>query len=156
MFSSQKRNITPFFFLENLTNYILDGKIANQDKKWAPYICYNTCATHLSQWLTRKKNYAFWNTHDLEITDRSCQWLLLLHGAFNCKGTVKEKEIDSSIIQTLNQLCTLPPIIKTYQLQKHRNHIKLNQMMDKTMSSIDHMIKNIVQHLSATTHNSMT
>ena len=30
-------------------------KIGDQDKRWAPHICCNTCATNLRQWLNRKR-----------------------------------------------------------------------------------------------------
>ncbi len=37
-------------------NHLYFGyNIGDQDKKWAPHICCNTCATNLRQWLNRKR-----------------------------------------------------------------------------------------------------
>lgn len=52
-FASQKRSITTM--VKKAYHLYFGCKIGDQDKRWAPHICCNTCATNLRQWLNRKR-----------------------------------------------------------------------------------------------------
>ncbi len=52
-FVSQKRSIIAM--IRKAYHLYFGCNIGDQDKKWAPHICYNTCATNLRQWLDRKR-----------------------------------------------------------------------------------------------------
>ncbi len=51
-FVSQKRNINAM--VRKAYHLYFGCKIDDQDKKWAPQICCNTCVTNLHKWLDRK------------------------------------------------------------------------------------------------------
>ncbi|XP_065444006.1 uncharacterized protein LOC101953070 isoform X3 [Chrysemys picta bellii] len=52
-FASQKRSITTM--VKKAYHLYFGCKTGDQDKRWAPHICCNTCATNLCQWLNRKR-----------------------------------------------------------------------------------------------------
>lgn len=51
-FKSQKRNITPL--IRKAYNLYFGCKVGDQDKKWAPHICCNTCTNCLRDCLNGK------------------------------------------------------------------------------------------------------
>ncbi len=52
-FVSQKSSITAM--VRKAYHLYFVWKIGDHEKKWAPHICCNTCATNLRQWLNRKR-----------------------------------------------------------------------------------------------------
>ncbi|XP_073533089.1 uncharacterized protein [Phyllobates terribilis] len=53
IFASQRRNMTTM--IRKAYNLYFGCRIGDQDKSWAPHICCNTCASHLTQWLHGKR-----------------------------------------------------------------------------------------------------
>ena len=52
-FAQQKHKITSL--IEKAYYLYFGCKIGDQDKSWAPHICYNTCASNLQQWFCKKR-----------------------------------------------------------------------------------------------------
>ncbi|KAM4043751.1 uncharacterized protein ACNLHF_014021 [Anomaloglossus baeobatrachus] len=52
-FASQRRNLTKM--IRKAYNLYFGYRIGDQGKSWAPHICCNRCASHLTQWLHGKR-----------------------------------------------------------------------------------------------------
>jgi hypothetical protein len=103
-FTSQKRPLTPI--VRKAYHLYFGCKVGEQDKRWAPHICCNSCSANLCGWLHHKKRCMpfavpmVWREPSNHITDcYFCMVPPLQHGTSKKKKcTVSYPNIPSAIL----------------------------------------------------------
>ncbi len=130
IFVSQKSSITDM--VRKAYHLYCGCNISDQDKKWAPHICCNTCATNLCQWLNKKRKcipFTVPMTWREPIDHSSNCYICMMPPVGN--GLSKRK---SSLcnIQTFHQIFAQYPTEKDYMFLMHQNRFHLSQMRKMT------------------------
>ena len=69
-FAKEKHSITSH--IKKMYKEYFDCYLGDQDKSWAPHVCYLTCVKTLSAWYTGKKRlHEVWCSNDLVRAERS-------------------------------------------------------------------------------------